>query len=114
MLAAYFSELHRRAKNGGNGYEIAVDSEIHPRVCICMIAFSGSNGPALLESLEVQCRAAMRAEWKGPNCRMNLVPNPESGPCNMTVHNDIPFFDNKVVECVKRGGPGRKSARNAE
>jgi hypothetical protein len=76
---------------------------------ICTIAFSDSNRTALAESLEVQCRAAVRAELKGPNCRMWIVPNTDAGPCNMTTHNDIPFYDNRVVECVKRGGPGRQS-----
>jgi hypothetical protein len=76
---------------------------------ICTIAFSASYGTALAESLEVQCRAAVRAEIKGPNCRIWIVPNTDSGPCNMSTMNDIPFYDNRVIECVKRGGPGRKS-----
>jgi hypothetical protein len=29
--------------------------------------------------------------------------------CNMPGQTDVPFFDGKVVECVKRGGPGRQS-----
>jgi hypothetical protein len=75
---------------------------------ICTIAFSASNRTALAESLEVQCRGAVRAEIKGPNCRMWMPPT-ITDSCNMTTHNDIPFYDNRVVECVKRGGPGRKS-----
>jgi hypothetical protein len=47
---------------------------------ICTIAFSYSNRTALAESLEVQCRAAVRAELKGPNCRMWIVPNTGAGP----------------------------------
>ncbi|SHJ78471.1 hypothetical protein SAMN05444159_1482 [Bradyrhizobium lablabi] len=76
---------------------------------ICTIAFSASNRTALAEPLEVQCRAAVRAEIKGPNCRIWIVPNTDFGPCNMTSHAEINFYDNRVVECVKRGGPGRKS-----
>jgi hypothetical protein len=40
---------------------------------ICM-AFAALNGAALAESLGYQCRAAVRAERKGPDCRMALPP----------------------------------------
>ena len=73
---------------------------------IC-IAFAASNGAALAkeESLGDQCRAAVRAELRGPDCRMSM-PTPA---CNMSGQFDVPFFDQRVVECVKRGGPGRQS-----
>jgi hypothetical protein len=75
---------------------------------ICM-AFAGLNGAALAEaraeSLGDQCRAAVRAELKGPDCRMSM-PTPF---CNMPGQTDVPFFDGRVVDCVKRGGPGRQS-----
>ena len=75
---------------------------------ICM-AFAALNGAALAEaraeSLGDQCRAAVRAELRGPDCRMS-TPTPA---CNMSGQFDVPFFDQRVVECVKRGGPGRQS-----
>jgi len=75
---------------------------------ICL-AFSTFNGAALgqsrAESLGDQCRAAVRAELRGPDCRMSM-PTPT---CNMSGQFDVPFFDQRVVECVKRGGPGRQS-----
>jgi hypothetical protein len=78
---------------------------------ICM-AFAALNGAALAEaraeSLEVQCRAAARAELKGPDCRMWMPPNPAS-PCNIPTQTEVHIYDNKTLECVKRGGPGRQS-----
>jgi hypothetical protein len=73
------------------------------------LAFLSLNAAALAqaraESLGDQCRAATRAELKGPDCRMSMP----TGACNMAGQADVPFFDNRVVECVKRGGPGRQS-----
>jgi hypothetical protein len=80
---------------------------------ISMIAFSASNGPALPESLEVQCRSAVRADLKGPDCRMYMPPNTETHPCNMSTHGQIAYYDSLVVKCVAQGGPERKSAGNA-
>jgi hypothetical protein len=74
-------------------------------------AFAALNGAALTqaraESLEVQCRAAARAELKGPNCRMVSPPDPTS-PCNIPSQAEVHIYDNKTLECVKRGGPGRQ------
>jgi hypothetical protein len=78
---------------------------------ICM-AFAALNGAALAEaraeSLGYQCRAAVRAEMKGPDCRVAMPPNPTSH-CNIPNNADIELMDNKVNECIKRGGPGRRS-----
>jgi hypothetical protein len=74
---------------------------------ICM-AFAALNGSALAESLAYQCRAAVRAEIKGPDCRMALPPSPTSH-CNIPNNADIELMDNKVNACVKRGGPGRQA-----
>jgi hypothetical protein len=74
---------------------------------ICM-AFAALNGAALAESLEYQCRAAVRAEMKGPDCRMALPPNPTSH-CNIPTNAEVEVMDNKMNECVKRGGPGRQA-----
>ena len=74
---------------------------------ICM-AFAAWNAAARAESLEVQCRAAARAELKGPDCRMALPPSPTSH-CNIPTNADVEVMDNKINECVKRGGPGRQA-----
>jgi hypothetical protein len=69
------------------------------------LAFAALNGAALAESLGDQCRAAVRAELRGPDCRMSMP----TAACNMSGQFDVPFFDGRVVGCVKRGGPGRPS-----
>jgi hypothetical protein len=74
---------------------------------IC-ISFASLNGAALAESLEVQCRAAARAELKGPDCRMVMPPNPASS-CNIPTQTEVHIYDNKTLECLKRGGPGRQA-----
>jgi hypothetical protein len=70
------------------------------------IAFAALNGAAAAgaESLGDQCRAATRAELKGPDCRMATP----TAACAMPGQSDVPFFDGRVAECVKRGGPGRQ------
>ena len=72
------------------------------------LAFAALNGAALAESLGYQCRAAVRAEMKGPDCRMAIPPNPTSH-CNIPTNAEVEVMDNKILECVKRGGPGRQS-----
>jgi hypothetical protein len=72
---------------------------------VCM-AFAALNGAARAESLEVQCRAAARAELKGPDCRMWMPPDPTSH-CNIPTQTEVHIYDNKTLECVKRGGPGQ-------
>ena len=74
---------------------------------ICM-AVATWNGAALAESMGYQCRAAIRAEMKGPDCRMALPPSPTSH-CNIPANADVEIMDNKINECVKRGGPGRQA-----
>jgi hypothetical protein len=74
---------------------------------ICM-AFAAWNGAALAESLGYQCRAAVRAEMKGPDCRMALPPSPTSH-CNIPSNAEVEVMDNKINECVRRGGPGRQA-----
>ncbi|MEH2614969.1 hypothetical protein V1293_007258 [Bradyrhizobium sp. AZCC 1693] len=74
---------------------------------ICM-AFAALDGAALAESLGYQCRAAVRAEMKGPDCRMALPPSPTSH-CNIPANAEVEVMDNKINECVKRGGPRRQS-----
>jgi hypothetical protein len=81
---------------------------------IC-VAFAAWNGSALAEpkaqqaeSLGYQCRAAVRAEMKGPDCRMPIPPNATSH-CNIPSNAEIEVMDNKINECVRRGGPGRQA-----
>jgi hypothetical protein len=77
---------------------------------ICM-AFAALNTTALAgaqaESMGYQCRAAVRAELKGPDCRMAIPPNSTSH-CNIPTNAEIELMDNKVNACVRRGGPGRQ------
>jgi hypothetical protein len=83
---------------------------------ICVAAFAALNTAALSEpkmsrqaqadSIEYQCRAAVRAEMKGPDCRMAV---PTTANCTIPANSDIERLDNKVVKCVERGGPGRQS-----
>jgi hypothetical protein len=83
---------------------------------ISIVAFAALNATALAapknnlqaESMGYQCRAAVRAEMKGPDCRMALPPNATSH-CNIPNNADIELMDNKVNECVRRGGPGRQA-----
>jgi hypothetical protein len=82
---------------------------------IC-IAFAALHGAALAEekvyaqaeSLGYQCRAAVRAAMKGPDCRMAIPPNATSH-CNIPSNAEVESMDNKVAECVRRGGPGRQA-----
>ena len=85
---------------------------------ICIMAFAALNGAALAEgkgSVQAQaeplgylCRAAVRAEIKGPNCRL-WHPRTTTDSCNMWPNSQIAWYDNKVLECALRGGPGRQS-----
>jgi hypothetical protein len=63
-------------------------------------------GPAAAQSVESQCRAAVRAELLGPSCRV-VNPASSSDPCYVRNTNLSAAYDNKVVQCVARGGPGR-------
>jgi hypothetical protein len=83
---------------------------------IWIMAFAAANTVALAEpkanlqadSMGYQCRAAVRAEMKGPDCRMAMPPNATSH-CNIPSNAEIETMDNKVLECARRGGPGRQS-----
>src|SRR3954447_23002493 len=84
---------------------------------IC-VAFAALNGAALAkekvsahtqgESLGYRCRAAVRADLKGPECRMEIPPDATSH-CNIPSNAAVEVMDNKVAECVRRGGPARQS-----
>jgi hypothetical protein len=75
--------------------------------CSATLFFSGPMAAAA--SIEDQCRAAARAEMKGPNCRSSNSPARDPTtfhPCNIS-NSETPFYTDKVVKCVARGGPGR-------
>jgi hypothetical protein len=75
---------------------------------LSLLAILALNGPGAAESIENQCRAAVRAELKGPNCRMA---NPRDNslqvdPCGIsTTGSQMTLYTEKVVQCVARGGP---------
>jgi hypothetical protein len=77
---------------------------------VFFFAILALSGPMAAESIENQCRAAVRAELKGPNCRMA---NPRSNslqidPCGIpTTGSQMTLYTDKVVQCVARDGPGR-------
>jgi hypothetical protein len=71
-------------------------------------ALAETKGNLQAESLGYQCRAAVRVEMKGPDCRMPIPPSPTSH-CNISSNADIELMDNKINECVRRGGPGRRA-----
>jgi hypothetical protein len=83
---------------------------------IWIMAFAALNATALAEpkgnqqaeSMGYQCRAAVRAEMKGPDCRMAIPPDATSH-CNIPTNAEIERMDNKINECVRRGGPGRQA-----
>jgi len=68
------------------------------------------SGPVAAESVEQQCRASVRAELMGPQCR---IANPDyDDRCYYHFAAGMTNYVNKVIECVNRGGPGRH-ARDA-
>ncbi len=78
----------------------------------------GLSGTAFLveaaaESIENQCRMAVRAEMMGPDCRV-INPKTSSGayqgndPCYILGDAKMTYYIERVVECVKRGGPGKR------
>jgi hypothetical protein len=79
-----------------------------------LIAMSAFPGPAAAQSLENQCRIAVRVEMMGPNCRMidpaNKLYQP-GDPCYILGDTRHMLYTEKVVECVARGGPGKRAMR---
>jgi hypothetical protein len=79
----------------------------------CLIATLAFHVGAAADSLENQCRIAVRAEMMGPECRV-VNPKTSSGgyvgndPCYILGEARMTFYIDKVIECVKRGGPGRR------
>ncbi len=68
------------------------------------------GGPTAAQSVENQCRAAVRAELMGPQCR---IANPDyDDRCYYHYAAGMTNYVNKVVECIRSGGPGHR-ARSA-
>jgi hypothetical protein len=79
----------------------------------CLIATLAFHVGAAAESIENQCRVAVRAEMMGPDCRV-ANPKTSSGgytagdPCYILGDTKTSYYIDKVIECVKRGGPGKR------
>jgi hypothetical protein len=79
----------------------------------CLIGTLAFHVGAAAESIENQCRIAVRAEMMGPDCR---VINPKTGsggytagdPCYILGDTKTAYYIDKVIECVKRGGLGKR------
>jgi hypothetical protein len=78
----------------------------------------GVSGTAFLvgaaaESIENQCRMAVRAEMMGPDCRV-INPKTSSGayqggdPCYILGDAKMTYYIERVMECVKRGSPRKR------
>ena len=79
----------------------------------CLIAPLVCGVGAAAESLENQCRIAVRAEMMGPDCRV-VNPRTSSGayagndPCYILGDAKMTYYIDRVIECVKRGGPRKR------
>jgi hypothetical protein len=79
----------------------------------CLIATLAFHVGAAAESIENQCRIAVRVEMMGPDCRM-ANPKTSSGgyqagdPCYILGDTKTAYYIDKVIDCVKRGGPGKR------
>jgi hypothetical protein len=64
------------------------------------------GGPIAADSIENQCRAAVRAELMGPQCR---IANPDyDDRCYYHYPAGMTNYVNKVIECIKSGSPGHR------
>ena len=76
---------------------------------ICGLSGTASLVGAAAESIENQCRMAVRAEMMGPDCRV-INPKTSSGayqggdPCYILGDAKMTYYIERVMECVKRGG----------
>jgi hypothetical protein len=74
---------------------------------VYLIATSAFHGLVAAESIENQCRSAVRAEMMGPNCRMAepKFKNYQPGdPCYILGDTKLTLYTDKVA----RGGPGKR------
>jgi hypothetical protein len=78
-----------------------------PWLMVYVIAIAAFPGRLVAETAEKQCRAAVRAEMMGANCR---TPDPKSSadPCFIPGESKLALYNERVVQCVARGGPGKR------
>jgi hypothetical protein len=77
---------------------------------VLSLAAAALNGPVATETVEQQCRTAVRVELMGPQCR---IANPDyDDRCYYHYAAGMTNYVNKVIECINRGGPGHR-ARDA-
>jgi hypothetical protein len=78
-----------------------------------LIATLAFDVGAAADSIENQCRVAVRVEMMGPDCRM-ANPKTSSGgytagdPCYILGDTKTAYYVDKVIDCVKRGGPAKR------
>jgi hypothetical protein len=79
-------------------------------LAVSSLAIVALGGPIAAQSVEQQCRASVRAELMGPQCR---IANPDyDDHCYYHYPAGMTNYVNKVIECINRGGPGHR-ARDA-
>lgn len=87
-----------------------------------VLAFATFNGPSVAapldnefltpqSSIESRCRAAVRGEIKGPACQKVVYVWHGPDGCEF-YQQEQPFYIDKVLQCVARGGPGRIMRRS--
>ena len=80
---------------------------------ICGLSGTAFLVGAAAESIENQCRMAVRAEMMGPDCRV-INPKTASGayqggdPCYILGDAKMTYYIERVMECVKRGSPRKR------
>jgi hypothetical protein len=80
---------------------------------ICGLSGTAFLVGAAAESIENQCRMAVRAEMMGPDCRV-INPKTSSGayqggdPCYILGDAKMTYYIERVMECVKRGGSRKR------
>jgi hypothetical protein len=79
----------------------------------CLIATLAFHAGAAAETIENQCRIAVRVEMMGPDCRMSNPKTSSGGftagdPCYILGDTKTAHYIDRVIECVKRGGPGKR------
>ncbi len=80
---------------------------------VCGLSSAAFLVGAAAESIENQCRIAVRAEMMGPDCRV-INPKTSSGayqgndPCYILGDTKMTYYIDRVIECVNRGGPRKR------
>jgi hypothetical protein len=80
-------------------------------LAVCFVATLAFSGPMVAGAIETQCRAAVRAEMKGPNCKVSDVSGGSTGtysPCGITSNGEVAVYLDKISQCVARGGPAKR------